>query len=62
VLVTDHAIRMAQKMLWEGLRLGVEPGGCTAFAPILSGAYQPGEGERLGVVVSGANATIGEGF
>jgi threonine dehydratase len=57
VLVTDHAIRMAQKMLWEALRLVVEPGGCTAFAAILSGAYQPAEGERIGVVVSGANTT-----
>ena len=55
VLVTDHAIRTAQKMLWESLRLVVEPGGCTAFAAILSGAYQPAEGEKVGVVVSGAN-------
>ena len=57
VLVTDHAIRMAQKMLWESLRLVVEPGGCTAFAAILSGAYQPAAAERVGVVVSGANTT-----
>jgi threonine dehydratase len=57
VLVTDHAIRMAQKMLWESLRLVVEPGGCTAFAAILSGAYQPAAGERVAVVVSGANTT-----
>jgi len=57
VLVTDHAIRMAQKMLWEALRLVAEPGGCTAFAAVLSGAYQPAEGERIGVVVSGANTT-----
>jgi threonine dehydratase len=57
VLVTDDAIRMAQKTLWEALRLVVEPGGCTAFAAILSGAYQPADGERVGVVVSGANTT-----
>ena len=57
VLVTDHAIRTAQQMLWEGLRLVVEPGGCTAFAALLSGAYQPADGERVGVVVSGANTT-----
>ena len=57
VLVTDDAIRNAQRMLWEGLRLVVEPGGCTAFAAILSSAYQPAEGERVGVVVSGANTT-----
>jgi threonine dehydratase len=57
VLVTDHAIRMAQKMLWETLRLVVEPGGCAAFAAVLSGGYQPAEGERVGVVISGANTT-----
>jgi threonine dehydratase len=57
VLVSDHAIRTAQKMLWESLRLVAEPGGCAAFAAILSGAYQPAEDERVGVVVSGANTT-----
>jgi threonine dehydratase len=57
VLVTDDAIRAAQKMLWERLRLVVEPGGCTAFAALLSGAYHPAERERVGVVLSGANTT-----
>ena len=57
VLVTDAAIRAAQKMLWDALRLVAEPGGCAAFAAVLSGAYQPAEGERVGVVVSGANTT-----
>jgi threonine dehydratase len=57
VLVTDDAITNAQKTLWEGLRLVVEPGGCTALAAILSGAYQPAKGERVGVVLSGANTT-----
>src|SRR3954466_9258863 len=57
VLVTDHAIRNAQRMLWDRLRLVLEPGGCAAFAAILCGAYQPADGERVGVVVSGANTT-----
>ena len=57
VLVTDDAIRQAQRMLWEGLRLVAEPGGSTAFAAVLSGAYRPADGERVGVVVSGANTT-----
>jgi threonine dehydratase len=57
VLVTDDAIRMAQNTLWDRLRLVAEPGGCTALAAILSGAYQPAGGERVGVVVSGANTT-----
>jgi threonine dehydratase len=57
VLVSDEAILKAQRTLWEALRLVAEPGGSTAFAAILSGAYQPGEGERVGVVISGANTT-----
>jgi threonine dehydratase len=57
VLVSDDGIRMAQKVLWDALRIVVEPGGCTAFAAVLSGAYRPAEGERVGVVVSGANTT-----
>jgi threonine dehydratase len=57
VLVTDDAIRAAQRLLWDRLRLVAEPGGCTALSAVLSGAYQPAEGERVGVVVSGANTT-----
>ena len=55
VLVDDDAIRAAQKMLWDRLRLIVEPGGATAFAALLSGSYVPEADERLVVVVCGAN-------
>jgi len=57
VLVTDDAIRRAQRALWEGLRIVAEPGGSAAFAALLSGAYQPARGERVCVVISGANTT-----
>jgi threonine dehydratase len=57
VLVTDDAIRNAQKALWETVRLVAEPGGSAAFSALLSGAYQPQPGERVGVVISGANTT-----
>jgi threonine dehydratase len=57
VLVTDEAILAAQRALWNGLRVVVEPGGCTAFSALLSGVYQPAAGERVGVVISGANTT-----
>ena len=57
VLVTDAAILAAQKALWEALRIVAEPGGCAAFSALLSGAYQPAAGERIGVVGSGANTT-----
>ena len=55
VTVTDDAIRDAQRVLWQALRLVVEPGGAAALAAVLSGAYRPERDERLAVVVCGAN-------
>jgi threonine dehydratase len=57
VLVTDEAIRQAQKMLWRTLRVVAEPGGAAAFAALTSGAYKPQNGERVGVIISGGNTT-----
>jgi|SRR5579859_111197 len=58
LLVTDDQIVAAQKALWQKLRLAVEPGGATALAALLSGAYKPHSGERVGVVLCGANADL----
>jgi threonine dehydratase len=57
VLVSDDAIRRAQRALWEQLRVIAEPGGAAAFAAILARAYRPAPGERVGIVVSGGNTT-----
>ena len=57
VLVSDQAIRRAQDALWSTVRIAAEPGGAAAFAAILSGAYAPRTGERVGVLVSGGNST-----
>ncbi|MEO5695153.1 MAG: threonine/serine dehydratase [Usitatibacter sp.] len=57
VLVTDDAIREAQKTLWKQLRIVAEPGGATAMAALLSGAYKPLAGETIGVLLCGANTT-----
>lgn len=57
VLVSDDAIRQAQSALWEVLRVVAEPGGAAAMAALLSGAYQPQAGERLAVLLCGANTT-----
>ncbi|HET7342825.1 MAG TPA: threonine/serine dehydratase [Methylomirabilota bacterium] len=56
-LVSDDAIRSAQRALWESLRVVVEPGGAAALAALLSGAYAPAPGERVGVILSGGNTT-----
>jgi threonine dehydratase len=57
VLVSDDAIRRAQAALWSGLRVVAEPGGAAAFAALLSGGYRPVPGERVAVLVCGANTT-----
>jgi len=57
VLVADDAIVKAQKALWQILRIVAEPGGAAAFSAVLSGAYEPEIGERVGVVASGGNTT-----
>ena len=55
VLVSDDAIRAAQKALWDVLRVVAEPGGSAATAALLSGRYRPRAGERVGILVSGGN-------
>jgi threonine dehydratase len=57
VLVSDAAIRQAQHALWRTARIVAEPGGAAALAALLSGAYVPAPGERVGVVISGGNST-----
>jgi threonine dehydratase len=56
-LVEDDAIRAAQRALWSALRVVAEPGAAAPLAALLSRAYAPAPGERVGVVVSGANTT-----
>lgn len=55
VLVSDEQIIAARTALWEHRRVLVEHGAATALAALLSGQYIPREGERIGVVLCGAN-------
>lgn len=55
VLVSDDAIIEAQRVLWQEARQLVEPAGATALAALLSGAYKPAPGERVAVLLCGAN-------
>jgi threonine dehydratase len=57
VLVEDDDIRAAQDALWGLLRVVAEPGGAAAFAALLCRRYVPAPGERVGVLVCGANTT-----
>ncbi len=57
LLVPDEAIRNAQRVLWNVLRIVAEPGGAAALAALLCQRYRPKEGERVGVLVCGGNTT-----
>jgi threonine dehydratase len=57
-LVTDEAILAAQARLWRDWRIPTEPGGAAALAALTSGAYRPAEGERVGVLLCGANVDL----
>ena len=58
VLVSDEAIVAARRQLWRDYRIPAEHGAAAAFAGLSSGVYQPVEGERVAVVVCGANTDV----
>jgi threonine dehydratase len=55
VLVSDSAILAAQRAMWQAARIAAEPAASVGIAALLSGAYKPAAGERVAVVISGAN-------
>jgi threonine dehydratase len=59
VLVTDDAVRAAQRALWEDLHVVAEPSGAAGVAALMSGAYQPAPGERVATLICGANTDPG---
>jgi threonine dehydratase len=57
VLVSDDAIREAQRRLWTKLRVVAEPGGAAALAALISRQYVPAPDERMGVLICGGNTS-----
>lgn len=55
VLVTDEAIVAARRLLWNHHRIVVEHGTAAALAALSSGAYHPTAGERIAILLCGAN-------
>ncbi len=55
LLVSDEAVRQAQRLLWETCRLVVEPGAATTVAALLSGVYVPERDETVVALICGAN-------
>ena len=55
VLVDDAAIVTARRRLWDDYRIAVEHGTAAAYAALISGAHTPARGERVVVLLCGAN-------
>ncbi|MEH1128308.1 threonine/serine dehydratase [Micromonospora sp. CPCC 206061] len=55
VLVGDDDIVAARRALWDRYRVLVEHGTAAAYAALLTSAYTPAEGERVALVLCGAN-------
>jgi threonine dehydratase len=55
LLVDDAAIVAARRRLWHDYRIAVEHGTAAAYAALTSGVYSPAAGERVVVLLCGAN-------
>jgi threonine dehydratase len=55
LLLPDAAIRDAQLWLWKEMKLAVEPAAALGLAALHTGAYQPKAGEKVCLVICGAN-------
>jgi threonine dehydratase len=55
LLVGDEDVIAARRALWEQHRIAIEHGTAAAYAALLTGAYEPSEGERVAIICCGAN-------
>ncbi|VTU20837.1 Phenylserine dehydratase [Variovorax sp. PBL-H6] len=55
LLLPDESIRAAQLWLWKELKLAVEPAAALPLAALHTGAYAPRQGEKICLIVCGAN-------
>ena len=55
LLLTDAAIREAQLWLWRECHLAVEPAAALGLAALRTGAVRPAPGERVALILCGAN-------
>ena len=57
-LLDDAAIRAAQDVMWSELRLAVEPAAALPLAALTTGVVAPRRGEKVLLVICGANVDL----
>ncbi|MCJ0765194.1 threonine/serine dehydratase [Variovorax terrae] len=55
LLLSDEAIRAAQRWLWKEMKLAVEPAAALPLAALQTGRYRPRADEKVCLIVCGAN-------
>lgn len=61
IVVSDEEIVEAMRLMWERLKLVVEPSGATAFAAVRSEAFQElGITGPIGIIISGGNIDLSQ--
>lgn len=58
VRVSEEAIVRAMRLVWERMKIVVEPSGAVPLAALLDGAVEGLAGQRIGVVLSGGNVDL----
>jgi threonine dehydratase len=56
-LISEEEITSTMLLLWERMKMVVEPSGAVAAAPVL-GRKIRAEGKRVGVILSGGNLDL----
>jgi threonine dehydratase/serine racemase len=63
VTVSDDQIRAAMRLVWERMKLIVEPSGAVGLAAVLSDEFRALEGmKKVGIVFSGGNVNLDKYF
>lgn len=55
LLLSDDAIAAAQQWLWKEMKLAVEPAAALGLAALQTGRYRPQPGEKVVLILCGAN-------
>jgi threonine dehydratase len=58
VLATDEEIIAAMKMVWERMKIIIEPSSAVCLAALLNGSIKGVEGKDVGIILSGGNVDL----
>jgi len=60
VTVSEKSIAWAMRLIWERMKLVVEPSAAVPLAALLEKKLPELEGKRIGIILSGGNVSLGE--